>query len=264
MASFADEVFSLFLGSNEHTIEEGIHTVSQVCLLQAYWRGTIVRTRFTMVWKAAIAIQKNYRRKCAVERTRKLFDVVMYRRRHDFFAQKACLIQAAFRGFYIRKYVLDIEERQRYLAAVAAVSASVADEARQYNKRCGEQLALEEEMRKIKYISSLGNKHYLVSTKEIPGVYGSRHLSLKKKIDERPVDDLLKQEGRKLARSRVLAVTQSRANQLPSLGSLPSPLPQAGTSTTATSKSPYSRVQKGEEEGVQVPNRNPSKMLRAL
>lgn len=219
---FADEVFKEFLAQNSSTIQNSILMIQKICLIQAFTRGYLVHRRYCIVNESAIVIQKNYLRKRAVTETNKLFDAAMYLRRKDFFDNHATVIQAAFRGFYARKYILDASQRRKYIAAVATVSANLAEEAREFSKKCAAEKVAEENQRKAAYIKSLAHQHHLRSTKAIPGVYKPQFPMSPQTIDGRPIDDIIKAEGLAVAKKATYSVTRSRTSKFPLLSSAPS------------------------------------------
>lgn len=216
---FADEVFKEFLVQNSSTIQDSILMVKKTCVIQAFARGLLVHRRYCIVKDSAIIIQKNYRRKRAVTETDRLFDAAMYLRRKEFFDHYATVIQAAFRGFYARKYVLDASQRRKYIAAVATISANLAEEAREFSKKCAAEKVAEENQRKAAYIKSLARHHHLRSTKAIPGVYKPQFPMSPQTIDGRSIDDIIKDEGLAAAKRATLSVTRSRTSKFPLINS---------------------------------------------
>ena len=216
---FTDEVFEEFLVQNSSTIQDSILMVQKICLIQAFTRGHLVHRRYCIVKESAIVIQKNYMRKRAVVETTRLFDAAMYLRRKEFFDRYATTIQAAFRGFYARKYILDASQRRRYIAAVATVSANLAEEAREFSKKCAAEKIAEENQRKAAYIKGLAHQHHLRSTKAIPGVYKPQFPISPQTINGRPLDDIIKAEGLALAKRATFSVTRSRTSKFPLISS---------------------------------------------
>lgn len=216
---FADDVFKEFLVQNSSTIQDSILMVKQICLIQAFTRGLLVHRRYCIVKDSAIIIQKNYLRKRAVRETDKLFDAAMYLRRKEFFDHYATMIQAAFRGFYARKYILNASQRRRYIVSVATISANLAEEAREFSKKCVAERVAEENQRKADYIKTLARQHHLRSTKAIPGVYKPQFPMSPQTIDGRPLDDIIKAEGLAAAKRATLSVTRSRTSKFPLINS---------------------------------------------
>lgn len=214
--SFAEEVLEEYAQASSEALYRVTAAVVAICRLQARARERRVREGYQRVRAAAIAIQKNYRRFRTVRSVSRLFEAVLHLRRKELYHRQAATIQAAFRGYMTRKYVVSIAERRRYLAAVAAVSARTAEAAREYRKSCEEEqerTALEEKRRNLPKLSGL---HHLVSTKAIPGIYNPGYPVLPPTIDGTPVDAVIAQQNRAEVQKTTMRVTAPKTAMLTS------------------------------------------------
>ncbi|KAI4894122.1 hypothetical protein NFI96_028743, partial [Prochilodus magdalenae] len=87
---------------------------------------------------------------------------------------KAGLIQKRWRGYYVRKYVHNYYARKRYLEALTQKNEQVRrelEELAEHQRKERERVALEREEQE-KYIQAQ-RLHFLLSTKQCPGVFNS-------------------------------------------------------------------------------------------
>jgi len=214
--SFAEEVFQEYERASNETLSNVAAAVEALCKLQARVREERVRRAYYRVRNAVIVIQKNYRRYRTVREVSRLFEASLHLRRRELYHRQATIIQAAFRGYMIRKYVASIAERRQYLAAVAAVSARTAEAAREYRRSCEEEeerAALEEKRKNIPELSGL---HHLVSTKAIPGIYNPGYPVLPPTIDGTPVDAVIAQQAKAEVQKTTMRVTAPKVTPLTS------------------------------------------------
>lgn len=236
-ASFAEDVQRESLRVGTDVIQRSVAIVGAVLRIQAAARGTAVRRSFQRVSRAAVDVQKNYRRLATVRRVSRLFDAVMYERRRALFDEMATRIQAAFRGSFIRRHVVDTHQRRQYISAVAAVSAKMAADATEFNEKCAQQDARESEEHRMRSIRAFARLHHLSGTKAIPGIFAPKYPMIPATINGEPVDSVLRREGKRAARQATLSVTQPRTGKLPRI-----PSPQAASKPVLVMPSPLGGI----------------------
>jgi hypothetical protein len=115
------------------------------------WRGQLGRAKY---------------RQCLEEKVKQM--------RLFAFNYKAELIQKIWHGYYTRKYVLDFYKRKAYLIAIQNTNEITLNGLNEYQEFLDRQRIEKEQVDKYQRIEDEAkNKHYLISTKQIPGIYNS-------------------------------------------------------------------------------------------
>ncbi len=95
-------------------------------------------------------------------------------KRKNFYDKQATLCQKTWRGYFSRKYIFNYYKRKAYLLAIQHKNEAVLNELKEYKDYMDRQA---EEKRNIEKYQKLEEKakreHYLISTKQISGVYNS-------------------------------------------------------------------------------------------
>ncbi|XP_054002532.1 spermatogenesis-associated protein 17-like [Hylaeus anthracinus] len=139
--------------------------------IQAWIRGILTRNHHRLLHGSAIVIQRHWRGYCVrifadrylVERVHKMWQ--------DYYDRMATTIQAVWRGYWVRKTVLDIPKMRRWLETVYAKNDQTVEDMKKF--RCDEieyaERAMEREsMQWTLFI--LFKLHHLLRTKQQPGV----------------------------------------------------------------------------------------------
>ena len=178
MATF----FSL-LGHRNHPVEaifaatdvaeaNRVRERSAATKIQSAVRMRQCRRRFLYVRTCIVSIQRLFRgfadRKAALNR--RLDDV---KRRHVATLHAlASIIQAAFRGFFSRKWRCDFYAQKRYLIGVVEESERVRRLAEATREQQTAELQISEHQRQLEaYLRAASGKHHLLSTAVQPGVF---------------------------------------------------------------------------------------------
>ncbi|CAL5971336.1 Conserved_hypothetical protein [Hexamita inflata] len=170
-------------------------------IIQAALRANRERQNLNIIRTSANIIQASYKRKIQVLKTQKIYDAIQFQGRQKFYSQMAARIQSVWRGHVTRTHVLNIQERRKQLTQIAVASAEQVEYCRQYNDHCENmivQAKLEDQAQVVKQLSKL---HHMRSTKATPGVYKPNYPVLAPTIGGKAVDDILKEEGRRQART---------------------------------------------------------------
>ncbi|XP_051503098.1 spermatogenesis-associated protein 17-like [Myxocyprinus asiaticus] len=142
--------------------------------IQRRFRGCQVRAYLRHLHKNATLIQKIWRGFTARELFRQRVNTAYFIMKMNFYNKMAVKIQQRWRGYYVRKYVHNYYARKRYLEGVAKKNDLIRrdlEEFAELQKRERERIALEKEEQE-KNIQAQ-RLHFLLSTKQCPGVFNS-------------------------------------------------------------------------------------------
>ncbi|XP_070257155.1 spermatogenesis-associated protein 17 isoform X1 [Myotis yumanensis] len=142
--------------------------------IQSWFRGCQVRTYIRYLHRVATVIQKWWRsylgRKCYQHKIKLAYhDMKM-----NIYNAMAVRIQKRWRGYKVRKYGFNYYYFKEYLRAISETNDAVRealDEFADMREREEKKADLEREEKKRDYAAR--KMHYLLSTKQIPGVYNS-------------------------------------------------------------------------------------------
>ncbi|XP_056135307.1 spermatogenesis-associated protein 17 [Lampris incognitus] len=141
--------------------------------IQSWFRACKVRTYLSHLHKKATIIQKIWRSFAARARVRQMVKEAYFIMKMNFYQAMAVRIQCRWRGYYVRKYIHNFYARKRYLDGLAMKNEQVKnglDEVEELQKIERERLERKREQKaKVKQ----ARLHYLLSTKQCPGVYNS-------------------------------------------------------------------------------------------
>nr|XP_030124997.3 spermatogenesis-associated protein 17 isoform X1 [Taeniopygia guttata] len=127
------------------------HLTKMVILIQKWWRGYLRRKHFREIVERAYFIKKL-----------------------KFYNEMAVRIQKTWRGYYVRKYIHNFYALKKYLKAVSMNNEFVRHELQEYTEMKENEEKMKDLEKKDKEKKYQARKmHYLLSTKQIPGIYNS-------------------------------------------------------------------------------------------
>ncbi|XP_071778090.2 spermatogenesis-associated protein 17 [Centroberyx gerrardi] len=142
--------------------------------IQSWFRACKVRAYLSHLHKKATIMQKIWRGFAARARLRQMVKAAYFIMKMNFYEEMAVRIQRRWRGFYARKYIHNYYARKRYLEGLSMKNQLVRrglDELEELQKR--ERDCLEMEREQAAKIYQAQRLHYLLSTKQRPGVFNS-------------------------------------------------------------------------------------------
>ncbi|XP_076835275.1 spermatogenesis-associated protein 17 isoform X2 [Brachyhypopomus gauderio] len=146
--------------------------------IQSWFRGCKVRVYLSHLHRKATTIQKTWRGFSARRHFRQRVKTAYFLMKMNFYNEMAVKIQQRWRGYYIRKYVHNYYARKKYLEALAKKNEHIrrelevlAEDQRRERERAA---IVKEEREKMAQAQRL---HFLLSTKQCPGVFNSPYRS---------------------------------------------------------------------------------------
>eukprot|EP00764_Aduncisulcus_paluster_P015072 gnl/Carplike_NY0171/9419_a13151_215.p1 GENE.gnl/Carplike_NY0171/9419_a13151_215~~gnl/Carplike_NY0171/9419_a13151_215.p1 ORF type:complete len:204 (-),score=25.86 gnl/Carplike_NY0171/9419_a13151_215:29-640(-) len=169
-----DEIRSFISKRIENAEKEAIKDQQATMIIQSAFRAHRIRKFIRNMVDSALCIQRVYRGYRARNRVRRIKALFAYLQRMYAYNQAAIVIQKAFRGFYIRKYVMDFYRRKGYIKMTAEASHRInemADTLKKIREADTAELRRKEEIGKLQDHAT--HMHFLTSTKSIPGIYAA-------------------------------------------------------------------------------------------
>ncbi|XP_017330886.1 spermatogenesis-associated protein 17 [Ictalurus punctatus] len=163
-----------YLIRNRNAEENRLRENAAAVKIQSWFRGCQVRAFLSYLHRNATVIQKTWRAFSARQYFRQRVKTAYFLMKMNFYNKMAVKIQQRWRGYYIRKYVHNYYERKRYLEALAKKNEQVRrelEELAEHQKKERERIAMEREEQE-KYMQAQ-RLHFLLSTKQRPGVFNS-------------------------------------------------------------------------------------------
>ncbi|KAF6073692.1 spermatogenesis associated 17 [Phyllostomus discolor] len=142
--------------------------------IQSWFRGCQVRAYIRYLNRIATTVQKWWRGYLGRQHCQLIVEITYCAMKMNTYNAMAVRIQRCWRGYRIRKYCFDYVCLKKYLRAVSRTNDSVMealDEFAEVKEREEREAALQREKKKKDYQAR--KMHYLLSTKQIPGVYNS-------------------------------------------------------------------------------------------
>lgn len=169
-------------------------------LIQKTFRGYLTRKRFQKLKKATQTIKKYYKGYKARELVMSMKVEKKRKERMDYYNECAKKIQACFRGYISRKKKFDFYKRKQFLEDVEKKGKVMEQYIEEKIKERDQKYEEEVRKRKKKMFKRIAPKlHYLVSTKNIPGVLNNSILANTStnsfntmNIDGLPIEEALK------------------------------------------------------------------------
>uniref|UniRef100_A0A8D0ZZX0 Spermatosis associated 17 n=1 Tax=Sus scrofa TaxID=9823 RepID=A0A8D0ZZX0_PIG len=142
--------------------------------IQSWFRGCRVRAYIRYLHRAATVIQKRWRGYLGRQHYQLIVKLAYYTMKMNLYNAMAVRIQRRWRGYKIRKYCFNYYYLKAYLKAVSETNEAVREALEEFadmKEREERKADLEKEEKKRDYQAR--KTHYLLSTKQIPGVYNS-------------------------------------------------------------------------------------------
>ncbi|XP_066109609.1 spermatogenesis-associated protein 17 [Saccopteryx bilineata] len=142
--------------------------------IQSWFRGCQVRAYIRYLFRTATIIQKWWRSYLGRQHYRLVVKLAYYTMKMNIYNAMAVRIQRRWRGYWIRKYCSNYFYLKSYLRTVSETNDAVRealDEYAEMKEREDKKAELEREEKKRDYQAR--KMHYLLSTKQIPGIYNS-------------------------------------------------------------------------------------------
>lgn len=146
--------------------------LSSCVTVQKMWRGHRAWAKLVVKRRECVRIQRMERGMQCRAVVKEMFETRRETESKAILQYYSTLLQKSFRGAYSRKYKHDFAARKAYLASVVSRGEELRreGEARRAKEREEEEARRQEERRK-EFEKLTKNRHHLVSTKSIPGVY---------------------------------------------------------------------------------------------
>ncbi|XP_062971359.1 spermatogenesis-associated protein 17 [Cynocephalus volans] len=142
--------------------------------IQSWFRACQVRAYIRYLHRIATIIQKWWRSYLGRKHYYLIVKVAYYTMKMNFYNAMAVRIQRWWRGYKIRKYVFNYFYLKEYLKAVSETNDAIREALEEFaemKEREERKANLEREQKKRDYQAR--KMHYLLSTKQIPGIYNS-------------------------------------------------------------------------------------------
>ncbi|XP_042538027.1 spermatogenesis-associated protein 17 [Dipodomys spectabilis] len=142
--------------------------------IQSWFRGCQVRAYIRYLHRIATIIQKWWRGYLGRKQFQVLVELANYTMKMDHYNTMAVEIQRRWRGFRIRKYCFNYFYLKAYLKAISETNDTIREALEEFAEMKEQEerkAAIEKEEKKRNYQAR--KMHYLLSTKQIPGIYKS-------------------------------------------------------------------------------------------
>ncbi|XP_049724130.1 spermatogenesis-associated protein 17 isoform X3 [Elephas maximus indicus] len=142
--------------------------------IQSWFRGCKVRAYIRYLHRRVTIIQKWWRSYLGRQHYQLIVKVAYYTMKMNLYNAMAVRIQRRWRGYRIRKYCFNYYYLKEYLKAVSETNDAIREALEEFaemKEREEKKADLEREEKKRDYQAR--KMHYLLSTKQIPGVYNS-------------------------------------------------------------------------------------------
>ncbi|XP_053462742.1 spermatogenesis-associated protein 17 [Nycticebus coucang] len=142
--------------------------------IQSWFRGCQIRAYLRHLNRSAVTIQKWWRSFLGRQKFQEIVKVAYYAMKMNFYNTMAVRIQRRWRAYKIRKYLFNYYYLKAYLKAVSETNDAIREALEEFaemKEREEKKANLEREEKKRDYQAR--KMHYLLSTKQIPGIYNS-------------------------------------------------------------------------------------------
>nr|XP_006076249.1 spermatogenesis-associated protein 17 isoform X1 [Bubalus bubalis] len=142
--------------------------------IQSWFRGCQVRAYIRYLHRVATIIQKRWRGYLGRQQYQVIVKLAYYTMKMNLYNAMAVRIQRRWRGYKIRKYCFNYYYLKEYLKAVSETNDAIREALEEFaemKEREEKKADLEREEKERDYQAR--KMHYLLSTKQIPGIYNS-------------------------------------------------------------------------------------------
>ncbi|XP_042181426.1 spermatogenesis-associated protein 17 [Oncorhynchus tshawytscha] len=143
-------------------------------LIQSWFRGCQVRAYLSHLHRKATIIQKIWRGFTARAHFRQMVKAAYFIMKMNFYHEMSVRIQQRWRGYCVRKYSHNYYARKRYMEGLARKNKQIRrdlEEFSEFQRRERERMAMEREEQEKNVQAQ--RMHFLLSTKQCPGVFNS-------------------------------------------------------------------------------------------
>lgn len=159
-------------------------------VIQACYRGYAVREELKKLNKNAKIIQSVYRGYRARRCYHNFVKATVKSMRENYYHKMATKIQSTYRGYLVRKNTHNFYARKRYLEMVKLQNAIVHEHLSNFKKAQDEEKQKRQSSKEKRQIIYEARKnHYLLSTRQVSGVYDPR---VKNGIAREPMERMLR------------------------------------------------------------------------
>ncbi|XP_004867445.1 spermatogenesis-associated protein 17 isoform X1 [Heterocephalus glaber] len=142
--------------------------------IQSWFRGCQVRAYIRHLHRIAIIIQKWWRGYLSRKHYQLKVEVAYYTMKMELYNAMAVRIQRRWRAYKVRKYCFNYFYYKQYLRAVSEANETVREILQEYAEiQESEEKKAELEREEKQRAEEARKMHYLLSTKQIPGIYNS-------------------------------------------------------------------------------------------
>ncbi|XP_004700204.1 spermatogenesis-associated protein 17 [Echinops telfairi] len=142
--------------------------------IQSWFRGCKVRAYIRLLHKGVTVIQKWWRGFLNRQHYQLVVKIAYYTMKMNLYNTMAVRIQRRWRGYRIRKYCFNYYYLKEYLRAVSEANDAISEALEEFaemKEREEKKAELERQEKERDYQAR--KMHYLLSTKQIPGIYNS-------------------------------------------------------------------------------------------
>ncbi|XP_056671931.1 spermatogenesis-associated protein 17 isoform X2 [Monodelphis domestica] len=142
--------------------------------IQSWFRGCRVRAYIRYLNKMMTVIQKWWRGYLGRKHYRQMVKTAYLTMKMNFYNEMAVRIQKRWRGFKIRKYCFNYYYLKEYLRAISDTNQAIREALEEFAEMRGREKKKADLEKEEKRKQNQARKtHYLLSTKQIPGIYNS-------------------------------------------------------------------------------------------
>ncbi|XP_010640803.1 spermatogenesis-associated protein 17 isoform X2 [Fukomys damarensis] len=142
--------------------------------IQSWFRGCQVRAYIRHLHRVAIIIQKWWRGYLSRKLYQLKVEVAYYTMKMDLYNAMAVRIQSRWRAHKVRKYCFNYFYYKQYLRAVSEANETIREILQEYaESQESEEKKAKLEREEKRREEDTRKTHYLLSTKQIPGIYNS-------------------------------------------------------------------------------------------
>ncbi|KAL1769607.1 spermatogenesis-associated protein 17 [Sigmodon hispidus] len=142
--------------------------------IQSWFRGCQVRAYIRHLNRVVTIMQKWWRSYLGRKRYQLIVEAAYYNMKMNLYNEMAVRIQRRWRGFKIRKYCFNYYYLKEYLRAVSETNDAIREALEEFTEMREREERKARLEREEKHRDEQARKmHYLLSTKQIPGIYNS-------------------------------------------------------------------------------------------
>ncbi|KAK5666657.1 hypothetical protein QVD99_006720 [Batrachochytrium dendrobatidis] len=166
--AIVDDYFQWASDADENSQQE----YDAAATIQKYWRRYVCRTYFLTLSALALRIQRVFRGHLGRVKAAKIAVELSRQRRIKFYSDMVTKIQKVWRGWSSRKKQFDFYARKRYIIQITQKMDDMRELLKVKEVQQKELFESQDIIRKKeKLLQIASNRHHLIGTKAVPGVY---------------------------------------------------------------------------------------------